>query len=148
VTESNPCIFGPLLGPLHDGELPEPRRQEVLDHVRACAACTAELADIRRFSGVLSTASLPMLPPGRMEAIFEESVAIAESDEGMKIGRAAEPSHLRYVRWASGIAAAVFLLAMGQLVYVNTIGKSNPMDPNKVITPSTNPETKAPQQGG
>ena len=162
MTESNPCIFGPLLGPLHDGELSDDRRQEVLDHLRTCPHCPAELGDIRRFSGVLGTASLPSLPAGRMEAMFDEAQRIVAQPETTQpepvvasprlATRSTEPGHLRYVRWASGIAAAIFLLAMGQLVYVKMTTPTNPTiptsgAPNKVtVDPTTSPAEKAPLQ--
>ena len=156
MTESNPCIFSPLLGSLHDGELSDDRRQEVLDHLLTCPHCPAELADLRRFSGVLSTASLASLPAGRMEAIFEEAQRIAADPEPIvatlaRAGRTSEPSHLRYVRWASGIAAAVFLLAMGQLVYTKMTATTSPVQtgPGHVtsqerLDPTTSPVEKAP----
>lgn len=161
MTESNPCIFGPLLGPLHDGELSADRRQEVLEHLESCPHCPAELADIRRFAGVLSAASTPMLPAGRMEAIFAESSRLAAEPEpttspagltASQTGVTAEPlrlpasGHIRYVRWISGAAAAVFLLAMGQLFFTQPAG--NPVGP-KPGDPAvhTNPATqKAPEK--
>jgi len=136
VTESNSCIFGPLLGPLHDGELPDDRRRDVMEHVRTCAACSAELADIRRFGSVLSTAALPSLPQERADELFARSRQIAEaSPRG-----AAEPAHLRYVRWVSGVAAAVFVLAIGQVVYQ----RMSPEPKNLMPTDAAQFETTVP----
>lgn len=125
MTESNQCIFGPLLSPLHDGELSDDRRRDLLEHVRTCDACQTELADIRRFGSVLNAASLPSLSQERADAIFTQSRQIVEA-------AAVEPTHLRYVRWVSGVAAAVFLLAIGQVVYQ----RMSPSETNPSMTPN------------
>ncbi|QOV91291.1 anti-sigma factor family protein [Humisphaera borealis] len=149
MTESNPCIFGPLLGPLHDGELSDQRRQEVLEHLQTCPHCPAELADIRRFGTVLSASAQASIPDHRLNEIFDRSVVLAaQSDSALSslsrlsAGKPSEPTHLRYVRWASGVAAAIFLLAMGNLVYVNYI-KETPADHRITPVPSVKPEIPA-----
>ena len=126
VTETNDCEYAPLLSLLHDGELLPARRDEVLEHVRTCAACAAELEALRRMSGVFSSAALPPAPPSLKRL---KPRAARPRRWGMRMGpqppldddAAAEesfrePRHLRVVRVLTAIAAVVFLIAVGGLV--------------------------------
>ena len=126
MTETNGCEYGPLLSLLHDGELPAERSRDVLEHVRTCAACTAELEALRRMSGVFSTASLPPAPPSlkrlKPRAARPRRWGMPmgpqppREDEALAEETFREPRHLRIVRVLTAIAAVVFLVALGGLV--------------------------------
>jgi anti-sigma factor RsiW len=137
VTETNGCEYGPLLSLLHDGELPAERSREVLEHVRTCPACAAELEALRRMSGVFATASLPPAPPS-LERLKPR--AARPRRWGMRMGPQPprqdeegveemfrEPRHLRVVRVLTAIAAVVFLIALGGLVLQQT--RQRPVKP-------------------
>jgi anti-sigma factor RsiW len=127
VTETNDCEYAPLLSLLHDGELLGARRDEVLEHVRTCRACAAELEALRRMSGVFSSATLPPAPPSLKRL---KPRAARPRRWGMRMGPQPprddddatveeayrEPRHLRIVRVLTAIAAVVFLIAVGGLV--------------------------------
>jgi anti-sigma factor RsiW len=126
VTETNGCEYGPLLSLLHDGELPAERSREVLEHVRTCPACAAELEALRRMSGVFSTASLPPAPPS-LKRLMPRAVRPRRwglrmgpqpppEDEALVEESFREPRHLRILRVLTAIAAVVFLVALGGLV--------------------------------
>jgi anti-sigma factor RsiW len=126
VTETNGCEYGPLLSLLHDGELPAERSREVLEHVRTCPACAAELEALRRMSGVFSTASLPPAPPSLKRLKPRPArprrwglrMGPQPPQEGEALAEVSfrEPRHLRIIRVLTAIAAVVFLIALGGLV--------------------------------
>jgi anti-sigma factor RsiW len=126
VTETNGCEYGPLLSLLHDGELPAERSREVLEHVRTCPACAAELEALRRMSGVFSSASLPPAPPSlkrlKPRAARPRRWGLRMGPQPPREGEALaeesfrEPRHLRIIRVLTAIAAVVFLIALGGLV--------------------------------
>jgi anti-sigma factor RsiW len=153
VTETNDCEYAPLLSLLHDGELPAERSREVLEHVRTCAVCAAELEALRRMSGVFSSASLPPAPPS-LERLKPRPARPRRwgmrmgpqppQDENADDESYREPRHLRIVRVLTAIAAVVFLVALGGLLVQQLrqrSGKPAPGGPKWEQVEQRKPET-------
>src|SRR5690349_109562 len=51
------CISQPQLEAFHDGELDPSQAKAVAEHLQSCTRCSAELAEIRRISALLSGSS-------------------------------------------------------------------------------------------
>jgi hypothetical protein len=172
VTSPNDCNFSGLLGPFHDGELPADQVDAITAHLATCQGCAGELADIRQFSRAFGSATRPPAPPPER---WESAVLTAARDEGLlpadglstAVGRpamriaggadydadgmpaagrpAAEPRHLWYVRRLSAAAAAVFVLAAGQMAYQRYLGGPNgtgpvpPTERTKYVVPQGTP---------
>ncbi len=112
--------IGELLPWFVNGRLSEADRQRVDAHLRACEACTDELAAQRRIYGVMSVdAGVERMPTAglkrlrlRVESLDEVGPAPATPDE---VARSAAPaaSSLRQRRGA--IAASIAMTAVGAL---------------------------------
>jgi hypothetical protein len=116
------CEREVMVSPYHDGELTPDARGEFEAHLASCPACSAELHRVRGVSRWLEPLRQPALTPGKKEALYLEAVRRAaggigeEAGEGegnplkMRPGRA-----VRWVRWVTAAAAAVFLFSVIQL---------------------------------
>lgn len=108
-----------------DGELDARRRLAMEAHLDGCAACRAELEQLRALSGVLAEVPQPVLPPhamwrlhGRVNEWLEEA-AIAERET-----ERVERRILRITRILTGIAACV--LVAGSLWVVHGRQSASP----------------------
>lgn len=141
------CEREALLGPYHDGELSDAARREVEAHVAACPDCARELHRLRAISRRLESLRgtklsnfqksdlADLLASGGQADRADESVA----DTGVagRIGFGDNPAFpeptaaprtggsagttVRWVRWLTAAAAAVFLFAMAQLFLADRI---------------------------
>ena len=144
MNQPNHCAFGPLLSPYHDGELPPDRQAEVASHAAICLACRAELADIRQFSAVMTSSDRPAVPAG----LNERLVQAMESDIApTPLRLPTSPRTMRYVRWFSGVAAAVCVLALGRIGYQHfshsPVGSELPPG-QRTVDPQPGPAHKSP----
>ena len=53
----------------YDGELSEPSRGELEEHLRECPVCAAELSRLRKLSGLLCSAGRPEMPSQALERL-------------------------------------------------------------------------------
>jgi anti-sigma factor RsiW len=97
-----PCEFENMLSRYHDGELSEPERAGVENHVRECASCAVELEQLQAISHTLQSAVVPKASPlflARLEALAE---------------RVEDVSAFRFVMRLTAAAAAIFIVATVQ----------------------------------
>jgi anti-sigma factor RsiW len=71
---------GHLLGPYHDGELPEGMRRLVEEHVSTCARCRAELSQLEALSRMLASYTVP--EPVSSAQQFQSQVILRLSRRG------------------------------------------------------------------
>src|SRR5439155_18673044 len=84
-----PCEYDPLLGPYHDGELPDDRRRAVEAHMAGgCPQCGLALRQLRGMSARFRSAALPAMPPAGKARVRRNVL------------RATTPAAGRSVRWA------------------------------------------------
>ena len=55
------CKHAQQMSAYHDGEIPEPSRAALAEHVRGCPVCAAELSRLERLSGLIRTAGRPQM---------------------------------------------------------------------------------------
>jgi len=112
--------IGELLPWFVNGRLSEADRQRVDAHLRACEACTDELAAQRRIYGVMSVdAGVERMPTAglkrlrlRVESLDEVGPAPATPDE---VARSAAPAASSLRRRRGAIAASIAMTAVGAL---------------------------------
>jgi anti-sigma factor RsiW len=95
----NSCPFHDWIGAYHDGELDESRRAQMDQHLEACPPCAAELAELKKLSGLFVETELPRLSPMAMRRLHRRLDAAA--DEGV----------IRLARVASALAACILVAA-------------------------------------
>jgi len=98
-----------------DGLLPEAVRPSVEEHMAGCAACRAELEELRRASGALRQAACELAPQGayltperlgRLMAAHEQ-LAAAQEPRIFKL--------LTYRRFVAAAAAAAIIVSVGAI---------------------------------
>ena len=127
------CEFAPLLSPYEDNELSPDKRREVEAHLETCNTCRSELADLRRVSSALRSATRPAAPSKLAERIEDAAFA----PRSLPIHR-----HVRAVRWLTALAATVFLVAVGRLVYMHNVGPGTTPNPNPDTSVTGDPHTR------
>ena len=176
------CEREALLGPYHDGELSDAARREVEAHVASCPDCARELQRLRaisqrleplrgtKLSNFQKSDLADLLASGGQADKADESVAdrgvAGRIGFGDNVDSPAFPNPtaaprtggsagtaVRWVRWLTAAAAALFLFAMAQLFLADRINPPrNPIEqptawPNGVPrggTPgATQPGTKS-----
>ncbi len=105
------CQYERKLHAYYDGELPARETREVEEHVRQCAACAAELEELRRLSGFFAAARVPELQ--------EEALERLRRGRGMVLDRA----FVRVSEYFTAAAAAI-LLGCGVMLYRAYAGES------------------------
>jgi anti-sigma factor RsiW len=98
----------------YDGELSDADRRTLEAHLIICAACAAELADLRRLSSHLSGISTPTLS--------NESLARLHATANV----AEERGVLRLAEWLTAAAAAVLAIGITGLMRGETIHAKAP----------------------
>ncbi len=98
--DATTCDKTQLIHRYHDGELTPAERQVVEAHVAECRSCRELLADLKRLTGFIRTASLVDMPQEAMPAI--PRLRRTASDAGV----------LRIASWMTATAAAVLVAAI------------------------------------
>lgn len=99
------CPYSLKLGVFHDGELPEEQQRELERHLAgACPMCLPELAQLRRLSALLESASWPRLSGHARQGLYRLAPNIADY------------TYLRIAKWTTGLAASVLLAASAWMV--------------------------------
>jgi anti-sigma factor RsiW len=93
-----------------DRELPAARAAAVAAHVAACAACRAQVEELRRADGALRAVPLREMPPGALAEVLRRAERGARGEAGR-----ASVSRGRLLRWAAAPAAAA---AAGVAIYL------------------------------
>jgi hypothetical protein len=104
------------LGALVLGALDPAARDEVEEHVRGCASCSAILGELAPLPGLLHRIDLPSAEEAPSQDVLERAIAQA---------RAQEPAQLPRRRWKAGAAASAAAVAAGVLV-VGVLVSSHP----------------------
>ena len=100
-----------------DGELSAPAERRFARHLSGCARCGAALSEARAVKTLFAT--LPEEPAPRSFAVSEAMLAPVPAPSA----RTAAPSPAYgALRWASGVAAAAVVFALGVLVVVDVGG--------------------------
>ena len=108
-TKSMSCDQRQHVQAYYDGEINPADRAAFETHLGTCAACSAELDDLRRLSMHLAGASIPALSQSAL-ARFHGAADVAE-----------ERGVLRLAEWLTAAAAAVLLVGvMGLFRHDNT----------------------------
>jgi anti-sigma factor RsiW len=103
------CPNSEELSAYHDGALDADRSRQIERHARTCAACTEELADLRRISQWLGR-QRPEPSPEAVRRAVEFADTLAERNEAPTMGA------LRRVgRVLSGLAASVLVFGVIRL---------------------------------
>ena len=63
------CKHAQQMSAYHDGEIPEPSRAALAEHVRGCPVCAAELSRLDRLSRLIRTAGRPEMSPQALERL-------------------------------------------------------------------------------
>ncbi len=100
-----------------DRELPAARAAAVAAHVAACAACRAQVEELRRADGALRAIPLREMSPGALAEVLRRAERGARGEAGR-----APVSRGRLLRWVAALAAA----AAGLAVYLAT--RPDPLD--------------------
>jgi anti-sigma factor RsiW len=157
----------PYLSAFADGELPEPLRSEVAEHVATCDACSATLASYDEIDELL--ADLPRSVP-QPEALDQILLAVAAEDEDIERRRAirstwalssirnrlteldmpaaerSSPRMLRPTRRSRWVSVALPAIAALMLVSV-TLATFRMLPGHDQISPPTNQATPTPAPG-
>jgi anti-sigma factor RsiW len=103
------CPTNEELSAYHDGALGADRSRQIEQHMRTCAACAGELADLRRVSQWLGR-QRPEPSPEVVRRVVEFADGLAERNEAPTLGA------LRRVgRVLSGLAASVLVFGVIRL---------------------------------
>lgn len=100
----NECSNITSIGAYHDGELSEARRAEVEQHLSDCAACSAELEELRRLSAWVESDEAEAISPRFIAELHDDVEDLTDS------------SVLRFAQLVCGIAAAVLIGVGGWLM--------------------------------
>lgn len=103
-----PCEYDALLGPYHDGELPDDRQRDVEAHVAGgCPECDLALRQLRGMSARFRSAELPAMPPADKARVRRNVLRATTPTAGRSI---------RWARWLTAAAALVFAVSLWQIV--------------------------------
>lgn len=102
------CAYSAELSAYHDGELDGDQLAAFEQHLRACPACQAELAQVRRISALLAATPKPLLSGAARQDLYALAPA---AGEGM---------YLRIAEWTTALAASLLLAVAGWMFYQHT----------------------------
>jgi anti-sigma factor RsiW len=122
------CEREPTVGAYHDGELTGAAREEFERHLATCAACAAELQRVRGVSRWLEPLRRPVLSAADKDELARSAVrAAAKADEEQSDRMRVGPGRaVRWVRWMTAAAAAVFLFSVVQLFRAQHVTPGDP----------------------
>ena len=166
------CERDVQVGPYHDGELSDADRAAFEAHLAGCPACARHLAGLRGLSLRLEPARDLALPELQRRRLLEMAEAVArggvspaadgpaaavtdnpdvsdgsDDDDGrMRIGPAS--ATVRWVKWMTAAAAAVFLFSVLQLFLARPTGPGRAPSLPGGTTPAIQPSTTAPIEDG
>lgn len=93
------CPYSEHLSAFHDGELPAQMRQDIEHHLPLCAACAAELEQLRHLSAAIASAPWPRLSIRQKQDLYALSPTVGEAVS------------IRISKWTAALAASVLLAA-------------------------------------
>jgi anti-sigma factor RsiW len=111
------CKYRERLSAFHDGELPEAAARELERHVAECAACAAELAEMRELSRSFADLGREDMTPSGLARAHQAADAAADD--------LASPV-LRVAALLTAVAASVLLIGSAWLSEVPTGGPRPP----------------------
>ena len=152
------CEREVVVGPYLDGELSDAARLEFETHLLQCATCREELERAREVARRLEPLRSLSLSPAAKEELARSAAAAAatpgggDEDEGDSepVLKIRPDRTLRWVRWVTAAAAAVFLFSVIQLFLAQGNGGStgDPGGSRGVPTGTIEQENKTPRHGG
>jgi anti-sigma factor RsiW len=142
------CEREPTVGAYHDGELSGAAREEFEAHLATCPSCAAELKRVRAVSRwmeplrrpALSAADKDELATAAVRGVAEVDVDTEEADR-MRIGPGRT---VRWARWVTAAAAAVFLFSVVQLFRAQHLTPGDPAPGQPGGVPAVHHSTTAP----
>ena len=166
------CERDVQVGPYHDGELSDADRAAFEAHLAGCPACARHLAGLRGLSRRLEPARELALPESQRRRLLDMAEAVArggvspaadgpaaavtdnpdvsdgsDDDDGrMRIGPAS--ATVRWVKWMTAAAAAVFLFSVLQLFLARPTGPGRAPSLPGGTTPAIQRSTTAPIEDG
>jgi len=140
------CEREPTVGAYHDGELSGAAREAFEAHLATCPSCAAELKRVRAVSRWMEPLRRPVLSPAEKDELVTTAArALVEADadeaDGMRIGPGRT---VRWARWVTGAAAAVFLFSVVQLFRAQHLTPGDPVNDGTGGVPAVNRSTTAP----
>ena len=139
------CEREPTVGAYHDGELSGAAREAFEAHLAACPSCAAELKRVRAVSRWMEPLRTPVLLPEDKDELAAALRAVAEEDsEEADRMRIAPGRTVRWARWVTGAAAAVFLFSVVQLFRAQQVTPGDPANGGTGGVPAVNRSTTAP----
>ena len=139
------CEREVVAGPYLDGELSAAARVEFEAHLVGCATCREEVERMREVSRRLEPLRGVALSQAQKEELA--SVALAAADEPVLKIRSNRT--VRWVRWLTAAAAAVFLFSVAQLFLARHHGDTTDSPGgNGVPAWTTEQQNKTPRHGG
>ena len=105
------------VGPYHDGELSPDAREEFEAHLATCATCAAELERVRGVARWLEPLRRPALTGAEKDELARAAVRAAAGEEEARRQRMTllPGRAVRWARWVTAAAAALFLFSVIQL---------------------------------
>jgi anti-sigma factor RsiW len=99
--------FEPRIKTWLDGELEPSQKEEVGKHVASCGACASAAADYREISKALGALGKEKMPLPSIELLEAKARAMERAEWAM----------IRSLQKVAALAAAVFLVALGTLLW-------------------------------
>jgi anti-sigma factor RsiW len=111
------CERESTVGAYHDGELSDADRQEFERHLSSCPACAAELRRVRAVSRWMEPLRRAKLSPVEKDDLARSTARAAAEEDAAASDRMRMPAGaaVRWARWVTAAAAAVFLFSVVQL---------------------------------
>jgi len=140
------CEREPTVGAYHDGELSEAAREAFEAHLATCPGCAAELKRVRAVSKWMEPLRTPVLSAAEKDELAAAAVrgaaeADAEEADHMRI---APGRTVRWARWVTTAAAAVFLFSVVQLFRAQHVTPVDPANGGAGGVPAVQRSTTAP----
>jgi anti-sigma factor RsiW len=140
------CEREPTVGAYHDGELSEAAREAFEAHLATCPSCAAELERVRAVSRWMEPLRTPVLSAAEKDELATTAIhAVADDDEAQANRMRIEPGRtVRWARWVTAAAAAVFLFSVVQLFRAQHVTGRDPANGGTASVPAVQRSTTAP----